>query len=336
MKDRSVWGIHDNQGFGTVIPSGCGYYRITLPLDELAKNGWAAGYSPNITADSGPPFDPSILIAQRFDQAMSLEFWKMLKDLGYRLVYEIDDNPFAIDTVNWLAAPLMAPQVLKTMRACAEMSHAVTVTTEPLAQVMREFNPNVTVIPNYIPEEMLGIDRARHDKLTMGFAGGASHLRDLAMIAQIWRDVIDETGSRGHFIGGDYRNMLRPHGFDYTGWEPYPSRYYRLIDFDIGIIPIADGIFNRSKSSIKALEYAALGIPSIASDCEAYRDFIIDGKTGFLVKTQAEWRDRMMMLCADDDLREQMGEAAREHAAEWTIERNWHRWQTCYENLLEE
>lgn len=282
-------------------------------------------------------FDPSILIAQRFDQAVSVPFWQLLKDAGYRLVYEIDDNPFAVDTVNWLAYPAYSKgEVLDTIRSCAEISHVVTVTTEPLAEVMREFNPNVVVIPNFVPEEMLGMDRARHDKLTMGFAGGASHLRDLAMIAQTWRDVIDETGCRGHFIGGDYRNMLRPRGFDYTGWEAYPRKYYQMIDFDIGIVPIADQVFNQSKSAIKALEYAALGIPSIASDCAAYRDFIIDGKTGFLVRTQAEWRDRMLLLCADDDLREEMGEAARVHAAGWTIESNWLRWQECYDSLLEE
>jgi glycosyltransferase involved in cell wall biosynthesis len=333
---RTIWGIHDCVGFGDLNPSACGYYRICLPLAELARHGWDTCWT---SSAGGPSEEPGIVVAERFDQITAVPGWAQLRAAGGRkLVYEMDDDPFTVDEVNWLAQPqFRKADVLACIRACAALAHLVTVTTEPLAEVFRQFNPNVTVIPNFIPTELLNIKRLRHPRLTIGWAGGASHMRDMAMIAQVWRDVVDETGARGHFVGVDYRNMLRPRGFDHTPWENSPRKYYRTIDFDIGLIPIAEHPFARSKSSIKALEFAALGIPVIASDCEAYREFVIDGVTGFLVRTPAQWRDALLMLVHDQRLRDEMGRKARELAAGWTIEEHgWPLWDAAYRTLLEE
>lgn len=335
MRQRTVWGVHDNQGFGTTIPSGCGFYRIVLPFDQLDMHGWKTGCGAAFTADAIPDFEPSIVVGQRFDQPHAVPAWRKLRDIC-KIVYEIDDDPFSVDRVNWLAYPVYGQEeTLATIRECAELAHVVTVSTEPLAEVFRQFNPNVVVLPNYIPAQLLTIQRRQAKSLTLGFAGGVSHMRDLAMIAQTWRDVVDRTCARGHFVGTDYRNMLRPRGFDHTGWIPLVPDYYLAIDFDIGLIPIAPHPFNESKSHIKALEYAALGIPVVASDCAAYRDFVIDGLTGFLVSTQAEWREAIMMLLGNERLREEMGLAARRHAAAYTIEGNYHKWDKLYEGLLE-
>jgi glycosyltransferase involved in cell wall biosynthesis len=333
----AIWGIHDVIGWGNLNPSGCGFYRIVLPLDELANHGWDTCYS---NSSGRPVFSRlDIIIAQRFDQISAVPGWAALRATGEgKLVYEIDDDPFSVDEANWLARPeFRKSDVLATLRGCAALAHLVTVTTEPLAEVFRQFNPNVAVIANYIPQELLSISRKRHERLTVGWAGGASHMRDMAMIAPVWREVMDGTGVRGHFIGCDYRNMLRPDGFEFTGWSENPRDYHRLVDFDIALVPIAPHPFARSKSHIKALEFAALGIPVIASDCEAYRDLVVDGVTGFLVTGAQQWRDRMLTLIHDGELRETMGAKARELAAGWTIEgTGWRQWDAAYRKLLED
>jgi hypothetical protein len=66
-------------------------------------------------------------------------------------------------------------------------------------------------------------------------------------------------------------------------------------------------VFASSKSYIKALEYAALGIPVIASDAEPYRDFVVHGVTGFLVRRDHEWLSYLRELASDDGLRQSMG-----------------------------
>jgi glycosyltransferase involved in cell wall biosynthesis len=92
--------------------------------------------------------------------------------------------------------------------------------------------------------------------------------------------------------------------------------------------------FNRSKSHIKALEYAALGIPVIASDEAPYRDFVVDGVTGFLVRHDHEWALRLRDLVNDAAMRESMGAKAREHARQFSIKEGWKLWEQAYRTLI--
>ena len=337
MPDPSVWCFHDSRGYGSPRPSFCGHIRVVLPFDQLKAHGWRAGYACSLPGPGQGDYD--IFVGQRCDQPGFRPFWDALREIGrdegLKLVYEIDDDPFSLDPVNWLAAPSFTnAEVLASIAYFASTADMVTVTTEGLANRMRRFNDNVHVLPNFIPSSMLAVPlRHPQGQLTIGWAGGCSHSRDVALIAQTWRDVTDEAGCRGHFVGTDFRTITRFGGFDYTPWEPEPALYYRNIDFDIGLAPLADHEFNGGKSALKALEYAALGIPVIASDHPVYRDFVADGVTGFLCSSQEQWKDRMLLLASDEGLRTSMGAKARELAAQHTIERNWTRWADAYRTL---
>lgn len=107
-------------------------------------------------------------------------------------------------------------------------------------------------------------------------------------------------------------------------------------DFDIGIAPLLDTEFSRSKSPVKCLEYAARGIPVVANDAEPYRNFVKDGVTGYLIPQGRDdlWLKRLTELANDEDMRRKMGEAAREQAREWTIERHWPRWTEAYSKMF--
>jgi len=136
-----------------------------------------------------------------------------------------------------------------------------------------------------------------------------------------------------HVIGQNYlvENRLRGR---WSAWSKDLFDYYRAIDFDIGLAPLVPSQFNRSKSAIKALEYAALGIPVIASDLAPYQPFVIDGVTGFLVSKDHEWEARLRDLTHDHAMREQMGAAAKAHARKWSIDEGWKLWADAYKTLL--
>lgn len=325
----TVYGVHDTQ-YGHPSYSGCGWYRIALPFDQLRAGGHDASYGRALE----PERDPEVIVIQRLDNPAAVAYWA---ELGryYVTVYEADDNPFALDPCNWLARPAYDNAAIRdAIAACASAAHLVTVTTRPLAEVFGQFNKRVAVLPNCIPGWLLRAKRPQHAKTTIGWQGGVSHSRDLAMIAQAWRDVVDETGCRGHFVGADYRSMLRPHGFDATDWVIPPAATFGKVDFDVALAPLSGHPFNDSKSPIKVMEYAALGIPVVASDHHVYRDHVIDGVTGFLCATQDQWREAMRLLAANPVLRREMGRKAREHAGQWTIEQHWPRWAAAYERAL--
>lgn len=318
-----IFGFHD--------ASGCGEYRVKMPLRELAKHGHDIELQCGGTGEAAQGYQ--IVIGQRMDKHDALPIWRRLS-LTSKLVYEIDDDIFTVDKVNWMAhrvysKPLPQDAVIHS----AEVADLVTVTTEPLAEVMRQFNPNVAVLPNYVPTEILELERPRRDTLVVGWAGGASHAADIAMIAPQVRRFLDRSKAELHLIGTDYSETFRrPARF--TKWDADLMAYYSNVDFDIGLCPLTGTKFDRSKSHIKALEMAALGIPVIASDLEPYRDFVVDGVTGYLVRHEHEWFKRLNELGNDPAMREEMGAKARAHAANWTIDRGWTLWRDAYEGLL--
>ena len=66
-----------------------------------------------------------------------------------------------------------------------------------------------------------------------------------------------------------------------------------------------------------------------------YSDFVVDGKTGFLVNTSEEWFDRLSDLIHDEEMRAELGANAKEQAAAWTIEEGWRLWEQAYESVVD-
>jgi glycosyltransferase involved in cell wall biosynthesis len=63
-------------------------------------------------------------------------------------------------------------------------------------------------------------------------------------------------------------------------------------NFDIGIVPLNDIPFNRAKSFIKGLEYAAAGTPFVASALPEY-EYLASYGVGKIASTKNEWFDAL-------------------------------------------
>ena len=311
---------------------GGGYYRIRQPLGELARHGHTVTVEP---ARSGVCIgDAEVFVGHLIGGVGVVNGWgrKLAKDA--RIVYELDDDPFEIEAINPVYSTYTDPVAVDSITHCIQVADMITASTPVLAERMRKLNPNVVVLQNHIDEAMFSIQRPRHDKVTIGWAGGFSHTDDIKECAYGLRKVLDRNKHvEGHFVGSDFRYLIgRP--MRYTEWCSKTTEYYKNIDFDIGIAPLRSTRFAETKSHIKALEYAALGIPCVASDTAPYRDFVVDGVTGFLVRREHEWAARLRDLVNDAGMREEMGAKAKQVAAGWTMEKGWVQWEAAYKSLL--
>jgi glycosyltransferase involved in cell wall biosynthesis len=280
-----------------------------------------------------------VCIGQRIFLDRASEFWQIICQMpNVKTVYEIDDNLFV--TPRWNPAyPLFAnPEVRSRILANIMAADLVTVSTVSLGEFVAQHNPNVVVLENCIDAALLTHERPRRDRLTVGWAGSPTHEQDLLVAAHAIGDVLLAKPSVDlHLIGTDYSGMfpriLQPK-IRTTPWNPETDKYFDNIDFDIGLAPLCDDRFNHYKSHIKALEYAALGVPVIASPETPYRDFIVHGKTGFFARTEDEWRKYLLKLIRDDRLRERMGTNAKALANQYAIQNRWRQWEHAYQNLL--
>lgn len=326
--------------------SGCGYYRLRLPYAELEKHGHStrvltqkpgALHLKNDFQLDNQPAD--VIVGQRIVLPEFIPIWRRLR-VWAPLVQELDDDLFHVDRRNQQAAVLYSREgVRETLRHCSWIADLVTVSTAPLKQVMIEecdLDPDkIVVIENRVDASLFEMERTRRDRVVIGWAGGGSHDQDFEEIHRPLRRILDRTPNvEFHCVGHDFRSLIRRPNVRFTMWKDNMDEYLRGIDFDIGLVPLAHTTFNKSKSALKILEYSALGIPAVASDEPPYRDAIIDGETGFLVDSSWKWEKRIRELIADEELRTQMGKAAREHVRRrWSIADGWQDWERAYARI---
>ena len=84
-----------------------------------------------------------------------------------------------------------------------------------------------------------------------------------------------------------------------------------LQNFDIGIMPLTDGPFERGKCGYKLIQYMACGLPVVASPIGINRELVTHGINGFLADTYQEWEEALSTLLSDEGLRKQMGREGR-------------------------
>ena len=78
------------------------------------------------------------------------------------------------------------------------------------------------------------------------------------------------------------------------------------------------------------MEYAACGIPCIATPTESYRYWIEEGVNGLFAAKPNQWRAAIETLVGDDAYRRDCGRAARRKAGDHTIDKHIHEWEAVY------
>jgi len=91
-----------------------------------------------------------------------------------------------------------------------------------------------------------------------------------------------------------------------------------LQGIDIGIYPLTLDKWVLGKSGLKAIQYMALGLPTIATNVGTNPSIISHMENGLLVKTEQEWILALQNLIEMPDLRAKIGAKARN-----TIEENY-------------
>lgn len=325
MADLDVFGWQADE-------TGCGYYRIALPMQGLTGLGYRAAHSmrmPEAARDN----PNAVIVGQRVCKPEPSILWQQLAKQGRKLVYEIDDDLWNIDASSPVAHEFFAqPEILTNLQRNIEVSAAVTVTTAPLAERVARWNPNVHVVPNAVPDWLVEHEPERRDDgvLTIGWGGSATHQMDFGQVAdQLRRYLQRNPGTEFHCIGNDYATWMRipAERARFTPWVANVEEFLRAIDYTIGIAPLRPHLFNQAKSALKAIECGALGIPIVASAVRPYEDYVRHGKTGFLVRRDHEWARYLRQLTEDPDLRAAMGAAARRQARQHTITQTAPLWE---------
>lgn len=321
----------------TVDRGGCFHYRIRQPLTELRKRGHWTSWG------SGVDFETwdraTVIVQQLLNFPQTADDWVRWCEAGDKLcVAEFDDDVTAVHRSPHHGSAYDDPETVPRMRRMVEAAHLVTVTTEALAAVYRPWNPHVVVLPNAVPDWLTTTPPAPENgrRLVLGYTGSASHLDDYqewsAQVLGRWMAHRgDATVLRYYGLASRPLGMPLSWVSDVRPWQKQTDAYLASLRMDVGMAPLLDTPFNAGKSPIKALEYAAIGVPAVVTDHPVYRPVVEPGITGFLCRTPGEWIRALSQLWDDPSLRHRMGTAARERArALHTQSRGIVEWERAY------
>ena len=320
------------------LRTGSAIYRMSMPLGQIYKESEKILIQASTIIEDWHVRTADIIVGQRVctdEDTKKWHTWK--KDTKAKLVMELDDDLFNIDVSNINHKYYNQPNIPDNAKRNAEISDLITVTTEPLADLMRQYNDNVIVLPNYIDEKVLHYTSRPPDpdKIIVGWAGSITHEIDFAVVSGHLKNVLEKQKQVWFHMYGSLFNCGVTERMYFTGWSDDIDTYYKSLRLHIGLAPIRRCKFNESKSHIKMLEYAALGIPAIASNETPYKDFVKHGLTGYLAYNPADWKHLLLSLIKNPELREHMGYQAREYARQWTIQEHYKKWEDTYIKLVE-
>jgi len=299
-------------------PTPCAHIRLLQPLDHPAT-----GDRFDITlADHATVFDcqADIIVTQRHaipDPITANRLAEHARRTGAKLLYDLDDDLLSIPADHPDARQLHP--LTDGVRCMLAVADAVWVSTPGLANRLASIRPDAVVIENRLDERLWTHAPAPSPfwdhPVRILCMGTSSHDHDFAMIEPaLLRLHAEYGGAIAIDILGMTNRAELPAGLNRIGPTTHASRSYpgfvdwlthRQPRWHIGLAPLLDTPFNLSKSPIKAMDYAALGLTVLASDTPVYRGSIADGPAGQLVANDPlHWHAAIDWLIRNQALRQ--------------------------------
>lgn len=355
--------------------NGCAYYRLFLPLITLRDRGEielrcsiayqdqngsmqvqpvgnlpfeliakACSYGTFALHDQDVEMSDAIILQKAGGRHLSPELDQkmltMVKKHSRKTIFEIDDDVARITKDQGPSDQELKsnPGFLARMHALMRASHVVTVTTDVLAVVMRDVNPNVAVVPNGVDLNLWG-DPAKRPSgdgttspIRCGYLLSANHVADGKVLITPWKKIAQRFPLVTFVLAGAFHWQLKEALGDRVEFvngvsiQDYAS-FAKSLRLDIAVAPLTGTRFDQSKSNLKWLDGTALGVPMVMSNTGPYRASVRHGETGLLASDDRSWVKCIGSLVRDPALRQSIATAARAEVSNmWTNDHSADAW----------
>lgn len=257
--------------------------------------------------------------------------------LSKKIVYDIDDLVFLDNESvanSWVSKFKGKQKPIFLMKHAA---HVITCTPF-LDNFTRQFNKNTTDISSTVnTDTYIPINNYTNDHtLIIGWSGSHSTAKYLLLLRNVFIALKKKYDIEIVAMGAADFTM---DGVEIKAipWSE-ASEIPVIQQFDIGVYPLPDEQWVHGKSGLKAIQYMALGIPTVASKVgEAIKRVIDDDQSGFIASTDEEWIEKLSMLIEDAALRKRLGETARKKVVDkFSIEANKNNYLSIFETVLKQ
>jgi glycosyltransferase involved in cell wall biosynthesis len=226
-------------------------------------------------------------------------------------VYDIDDAT-QWDWGDGHLVRSMIPKAAKTIRASRHADRVIAANNE-LAEWASCWARDVVVVPSCVSPESYETKSTYglSDPPRLGWIGSPATELYLRSIAAALMEVHRRTGARLTVISSGHRSLGELDVMvDRVRWTRSGAEWI-LARWDVGIMPLAEGLYERGKAGYKLLQYGAARVPTVGSPVGVNTE-ILAGMGAPSPRSTGEWVDALAgMLEASASSREELGIRAR-------------------------
>jgi glycosyltransferase involved in cell wall biosynthesis len=266
-----------------------------------------------------------VAVFSRNCEMSDLKWLYKLKALGKRVIYDVDDNFEEIPLNTSVGLYHRSFHRLHTLRRFFALADLTQVYSNRMLQRAEAHGADIRLVRCYFDSSIIKKQPLPRTGGTLKIAYPTGRIDD-PRLEQMFFDALRVCLLRhpGEVELHLWRKTCPPQlrGIGGVVLNPLVSNYESFVKafyakgFDIGLAPLLDEPFFRSKTNNKYREYGGCGIAGIYSDMPPYSDSIVDGKTGLLVANTVEaWSDAIAKLIVDAALRNEIAHSARQDVA---------------------
>jgi len=211
----------------------------------------------------------------------------------------------------------LVPKAPKAIRLVQE-ADMVVAANQMLADWASRWAREVVCIPSCVdPNRYQAKDfHALHDPPRLGWIGSSASERYLQLIAAPLLHVHRRTGARLSVLSsGDASLGPLDAIVDRIDWSEARAQFIAS-GWDIGLMPVPEGLYERGKSGYKLLEYGASKLPAVGSPV-GVNDEILRAFGCPRPQSPSEWVEALLdLLHASDERRHEVGEQERKAVEE--------------------
>lgn len=335
--------------------SGVGYYREYLPAIALRELGLANVHINDFRWGEGDHVEitekvfyeqcnwADIVIAGRLDRPEYYAKWGAVREyFNVPIILDTDDNVHNVRPTNpgYQGYHPGSEAQIWNYYAMTRVFDAITVTTKHLQSYYIKYHPRIYILPNSLDvPEWDKFEKIKHgDIIRIAFICSASHADGFNIIIKPVYDILqkyknvefwypDMYWRLFHNAPKDIKDQLKSYNWiKLKDWQ----KGVKDLGIDIGLAPLADNLFNRSKSNLRYIEYGASRTACIVSSVEPYA-LVQHGITGLVAREQNEWYTNIENLILDEKLRDRLAENAYNEVNEkYNIWNNAKMWLAIY------
>lgn len=300
-------------------------YRVAQYLDRLRAAGHSATLHTFFPAHGGRSWKRTArgLIERSRDIARAHEYdltfvYRELMPHGINhaipliaaqapYVFDFDDSVFLPTQKGWRGL-ISSPASTSKVVAGAKVVFAG---NAYLANYAKQFSDRVEVLPTVVDTARYRpIDKPERRVPLIGWIGSYTTAPYLDRLLPMLDALAKDAAFKLRIVGSPRTVRLQNVDVECPPWSAATEHTF-FQDLDLGLYPLTDDAWSRGKCGFKAIQYMACEVPSVVSPVGVVREIVRDDIDGLWASSLEEWREAIIRLLQDAQLRSDMGKSGR-------------------------